>query len=284
MKIPKYWAKCTLVVESPNGETFKLTSWQWSDTGPEEAQERAAVRLNELVGKVMSETPLNSYGYGDRALREEIVQGYTNAAGQEHAVVTVNRYGALVLNTANVMFIDIDLDQSGPPFSLNALFKKLLGIRENTVQQDPLQGIAGWSNRNPGVGMRVYRTAAGLRVLMTNALFAPSQNETRDLLREFKCDPLYIQLCRVQDCFRARLTPKPWRCGMKMPPAHYPFDDTEQLMQFRDWAQRYELASLPYSVCQLVQTFGPTRVHPDIQPILDVHDRLTGVHSPHPLA
>jgi hypothetical protein len=30
-----------------------------------------------------------------------------------------------------------------------------------------------------------------------------------------RCDPDYIKLCRVQKCYRARLTPKPWRdkCG-----------------------------------------------------------------------
>ena len=31
-------------------------------------------------------------------------------------------------------------------------------------------------------------------------------------------DPPYRRLCRTQKCFLARLTPKPWRCGVAKPP------------------------------------------------------------------
>jgi len=30
-------------------------------------------------------------------------------------------------------------------------------------------------------------------------------------MRFLRSDPEYVKLCRIQECYRARLTPKPWR-------------------------------------------------------------------------
>ena len=61
--------------------------------------------------KVAAGEELNRYGYGERPLREEITQPVSSSAGSEIAVVTRNLYGALVLNTLNAMFIDIDFPE-----------------------------------------------------------------------------------------------------------------------------------------------------------------------------
>ncbi|MBI4674173.1 MAG: hypothetical protein HY741_21220 [Chloroflexi bacterium] len=283
MKVPKYWAKRVQSVEPPIGRNYKLVSWQWSDASLQDAQAQADARLDELIDKAMSGALLEQYSYSERPLREAITQSITNQSGRENAVVTRNRYGALVLNTADALFIDMDLPQSAPAAAMRALQRKL-GVRTSDPADASVERIAAWSSRHPELGLRVYHTAAGLRGLITNELFAPAQSETLDILRELESDPLYVRLCRAQDCFRARLTPKPWRCGMKMPPVRYPFDDIKQEMRFQEWERRYDRAIAAYAVCQFVNHFGPTQVHPDIQPILNLHDRVSGVDAARPLA
>ena len=283
MKIPKYWAKRVEVAKQPFGRAYKLVSWKWSDESIQHAQAQADARLAELVELVSSGVSLESYGYGERPLREEITQSIRDTAGRENAVVTRNRYGALVLNTANALFIDIDLDQNSASASPLGQVRRMLGKRASPADA-ALERIGAWSSRRPELGLRVYRTAAGLRGLITNERFSPAQNESLDILRELQSDPLYIRLCRAQDCFRARLTPKPWRCQMKMPPVQYPFDNVKQEIRFTEWAQRYDRASSAYAVCAFVKHFGPTQVHPDIQAILNLHDRMSGVDAARPLA
>ena len=51
--------------------------------------------------------------------------------------------------------------------------------------------------------MRVYRTAAGLRVLVTGAGAPPRSDRARELLTELSADPLYVELCATHDCYRA---------------------------------------------------------------------------------
>ena len=79
MKIPKYWAKSIQSVQQPNGRPYLLVIWQWSEASVGEAQRKADDRVRELVAdKVRAGQQLNRYGYGERPLREEIVQGVDN--------------------------------------------------------------------------------------------------------------------------------------------------------------------------------------------------------------
>lgn len=57
----------------------------------------------------------------------------------------------------------------------------------------------------------VYRTSAGFRLIVQGKGFTPGSPETRKLMRRFGADYLYATLCDAQKCFRARLTPKPYR-------------------------------------------------------------------------
>ena len=61
MKIPKYWAKETQSVISPDGKAFALTCWQWSDVSHMEAAQRAKTRLREIAGKVQRNATLQGY-------------------------------------------------------------------------------------------------------------------------------------------------------------------------------------------------------------------------------
>src|SRR5258708_17287312 len=73
-----------------------------------------------------------------------------------------------------------------------------------------VDGIQKVAARN-GLAVRVYKTAAGYRAMVVNAGFDPGSTRSEEVLKEFGADPLYVRLCKMQQSFRARLTPKPWR-------------------------------------------------------------------------
>jgi hypothetical protein len=146
---------------------FRAVIWQWSDASVGEAQHKAEDRVREIADKVRRGAQLNRYGYGERPLREEIVQGVDNASGREVAIVTRNLYGALVLNAANAMFIDIDFSDKNTSGSGGG-FEWGFGKRAPSQEDQHLERITSWASGHPDVGLRVYHTAAGLRCLITN--------------------------------------------------------------------------------------------------------------------
>jgi hypothetical protein len=73
--------------------------------------------------------------------------------------------------------------------------------------------IENWSRNHPEWGWRIYRTRAGLRLLATQGLVEADSDVADGVFEALGADPLYRKLCKTQKCFRARLTPKPWRCG-----------------------------------------------------------------------
>jgi hypothetical protein len=253
-----------------------------------EAAERAAAAVER--GR-----PPERYGYADRPLREEIVQEIGGANGPA-AIITRNAYGALVLNTSRVMFADVDYHPGMNPFtgdggaSLGETFSNLWGRLRGkppaatSARDERLLGQFGEAARSrPGLGIRVYRTAGGFRLLVTTETFNPLSDEAHELLSSFDSDTLYRRLCRVQECFRARLSAKFWRCGAEKPPSRFPWADAETEAEFRRWEQDYHAHANQYATCELVQTIGESSVHPDVAPILETHDRLT-MRSGAPLA
>ena len=284
MKIPKYWASRAQVVTQDDGTDLRLASWQWSDVSIEEAQQRADLRLASLALKVAAGEELNRYGYGERLLREEITQGISSSAGSEIAVVTRNLYGALVLNTLNAMFIDIDFPEKSLGTSPAGALQRMLGRQTPNIQEQYVQRIETWASRRPELGMRIYRTYGGLRCLVTNQLFDPGRPDSTDILQSLNSDPLYMRLCKAQECFRARLTPKPWRCEVDNPPSRYPWTNSGSEAIYRQWQHKYERASAQHAVCKFIKQIGPNVIHPDVAPILTLHDSATGATRELPLA
>ncbi len=172
------------------------------------------------------------------------------------------------------MFIDIDFPEKGLGGMAAGLLRGLFGAAPPKPEEAPLRLISAWAAQRPDVGLRIYRTLGGLRCLITNVPFHPAGSDAQAILSDLKSDPLYIRLCRAQECFRARLTPKPWRCGIKQPPPRYPWPDSPTEMRFRQWEQQYEAAARSYMTCRLIQEIGPRDVHPEIAPVLDLHDQL----------
>ena len=207
MKIPKFWAhsQAPNAIRQPGGKAYWVECWQWSDTSLAEAQQRADDKVRELVLKVQSGATLERYGYGEHPLREEMLQGIQTSAGREVGVVTHNKYGARVLNAASAMFIDVDFD-SGQGFSMARQVARVMTGQAANLLDAYVAPIRDWASQHPDVGLRLYRTAGGLRCLVTNQVFDPTSAESLQMLEAMGSDPLYVRLCRAQGCFRARLT------------------------------------------------------------------------------
>jgi hypothetical protein len=97
-------------------------------------------------------------------------------------------------------------------------------------------------------------------------------------------DSDFVSLCRIQNSFRARLTPKPWRCGSRRPPNMFPRQAAEARWRFSRWLSQYENACRDRATCRFLEHVGPAAVHDRIAPIVELHDRVTKAHIDLPLA
>jgi hypothetical protein len=105
----------------------------------------------------------------------------------------------------------------------------------------------------------------------------PEAEATIAMLARFDADPQYVRLCRVQKCFRARVSPKPWRCDCRRPPTRYPWDSAAQESAYREWELEYHERTRGFAACELIGTFGERTVHPRIQRVIELHDGLACV-------
>jgi hypothetical protein len=140
-----------------------------------------------------------------------------------------------------------------------------------------------FARRHPDLGVRVYRTAAGLRVLVTGASAPPSSDRARELLTELGSDPLYVELCSTHDSYRARLTPKPFRVGEHALPVSWPFTDDDTRTRYEEWVSEYDGRASGHAVCRLVSASGP-EAGPDEQRLVALHDARCRVGERLPLA
>lgn len=275
-RFPRYWAF---------GTSGRFFCWRGSGVSQEAAQQAADKRAAELkqLFESTGQRPPRAYAYGDRQLREPLLE----VVGE--SVVSRNLYGCAILNTPNVMFIDIDFPEFKKPGLLRRLFGKVTGpttLEEHgrVEQEAALARIDVWTRTHPQWGWRAYRTFAGLRLIATHALFTPGSAEVRRIFEELGADPLYSKLCDVQMSFRARLTPKPWRCGHRAPPVRWPWGSAENEQAFAQWQSAYTLASRGYATCSFVGSIGTTDLHPGVAGVVRFHDQATGATVNAPLA
>jgi len=100
-------------------------------------------------------------------------------------------------------------------------------------------------------------------------------DEAFTILQQLDSDPLYLALCRKQKCFRARITPKPWRISMGTPRCGFPLENDEQEIAFHEWLADYNARSAEYGVCEVVEQMGDPALHPEVDFLLGVHDHIT---------
>jgi len=282
MHFPKHW-----ITVCDQG----LRAWGWSDQDVAEATARAHERLARIKawlaqGKRTAVSP--RYGYADdRPLREEVVREFHAPEGALRAAITRNSYGCLVLNTADLLFVDVDAPEEKASGWLAGLF----GFRK----ADPAHGpeaflttlqtrVRDWVRERPDWGWRVYRTAGGVRLLATHAPFAPDHALCQTAFDALGADPLYRKLCATQKCFRARLTPKPWRCNLEKPRERWPWINAQAEAAFRKWEAKYSQAAERHATCKLMGQFGQPEFHPSLRELVALHDRTTRAGDNLPLA
>jgi len=278
--VPRHWAKAEGDATDLRHKRYRLQVWGWSNESAAEALAAARRRLVEVTARLASGVTGGPYLYGERPLREEIVRSLGEPGGPSEALVTRNRYGALVLNTAQVPFIDVDCPEPGALFRLFDFFTR----RRRVTPELALARIREACERRRRHAFRVYRTAAGFRVLVTDLLLDPRSAATQDLLADFSADPAFAKLCKLQGSFRARLTPKPWRLDLPLPPGQHPREERETQERFAAWRQEYEAASERHATCKFLETGGAGRPSGDARAIVEEHDRVSRATSGLPLA
>jgi len=257
------------------GRSGAFAVWRWSDSSIAEARRAAQAAAEQLAASFAAGRLSNRYGYGDRPMREPVLREMHDRWGKVTSVVTRNSYGCQVLNCAVALFVDVDFPPQKQKSGglLGGLFGRR-GAGADDPEKAAVARAAAWAQSNRGWNWRIYRTKAGLRLLATHALFDPADPVCERVFSAVDADPLYRRLCQTQKCFRARLTPKPWRCTVPHVPARWPFEDAAQERQFGDWDAQYAAACKTKATCRLLEK-GSGEVHAELQEMVALHDEMT---------
>lgn len=281
MHVPPYWAKAEHRFD-PTGRE-RLAAWRWSDTSLEEAGAAARARVAELVAAILAGEHPSKADYADRPMREERLSVHP-ASGEPFAIVTRNAQGAEVLNTARVPFLDLDFAHLPGPGLLGTLRRVLLGRAPPDDEPRALERVRRWLEGQRVARARVYRTRAGLRLLLLDRLLDPRGDEAQGLLRALGADPLYARLCRLQGCFRARLTPKARRLGLRRIPHEWPAAGAAEAEARARWLEAYREKATGFAACRLVLDHGTGAAHPEATRVRELHDRAAMGFGERPLA
>jgi hypothetical protein len=267
MRVFKYWTQLRDEAEW-NGKKLPISAFGGSDRSIDDAKTDAQSRLQRIVERIRTGRR-SEEGY-EADIREEPLERIDASN-----VITRNRYGVEVLNSTDHCFVDIDFLPGGCLWIL-------LGRKSREKQMaGTIEFLEKRANhpRMQGLALRIYETRSGLRVLVTGRNFAPAAPETQELMEFLRADWLYTALCRRQGCFRARLTPKPYRMKTRTMRFIYP-RSAEVDAEIEGWVREYNERSQQYATCRYLKTIG--QVVSD--PIITLHDDRTGAHSGRRLA
>lgn len=315
MIVPSYWAEARRQHRAA-GRQVTVRRFGWSMQSEADALAMAGARADDALRRVLAgdtslarrERRIPYNGADGVPIREEVLDR------QGDAVITRNAYGARCLNTPDTLFADIDFDAptSGRRLlvtigvllagalvlgvalddwrvaSLAAvlalLFSFPISKRAGAMLTAARGGPRASAERrirrflaaHPDWHLRTYETPAGLRVVAMHALFDPTSPEALAFFRAVGTDPTYVRMCQRQRCFRARLTPKPWRIGMdqhlRPRPGVWPINPQFLPMRAR-WVAEYEQRSRGYAACRYIEDLGASFTHPTARRVIELHDR-----------
>ena len=326
MIVPEHWAEAREQARH-KGRTITVRRYGWSDDSVEAAQAHAQSRAREALDAILRGEKLprrelrGNYGIAGVPIREQVV------ARLGEVVITRNSYGALCLNTPDVLFVDVDLDvrPTGlvlplPTLLVVAICAFVAGLlawhwvagvglamvgvyalnawqmRRKRAAFDQHGGAEGrsmarieeFSKAHPDWHLRLYGTPAGLRLLAMHRSFDPHEETVARMFAALHADHLYSVMCKVQHCFRARLTAKPWRVGITRrirPPVAAWSAEQANLPERLAWIADYEARAKGHAACRYLRSLGDTtRVDPKAEQVRALHDELSGAASGLPLA
>jgi hypothetical protein len=266
MKIYKYWTteKQMILID---GVEQQITCYGGSNSSIADAQLKAKEKAEKIKRKIKGEKHL--FDEYESEIREEILEII-----DDHAAITRNRYGAQVLNTEKLLILDIDKPRS----TFTDIFRKKDAAQDKLKIFDMVRKLA-FTSKYQDYGFRIYETYQGARVIVLGKDFDPRDRETSKMMNEFNCDGLYMTLCHKQNCFRARLTPKPYRMKMRRYKVQYPREEVDAAL--RQWLADYERESRNFSVCKFIEQAGARH---SLNNVVQLHDEITGTNFRQPLA
>lgn len=328
MIVPAYWAEARRTRHEPKRQVT-VRRFGWSEASQTDAQAMADRRADEALerkwqagrsgaGLVPAREPKVPYNGAEGVpIREEIVDR------QGETVLTRNSYGAVCLNTPNVLFVDIDHpspnDASGTLFAvlllcwlaawwltkaslwwvLTGYFAMLAAlmlfvghfrrtrIRSGWAEAKALERIRRFQAAHSEWRLRIYRTPLGLRVLALQRTFEPANPGISRIFDALRVDRAYRYMCERQRCFRARLTAKPWRIGitshLRPRPGVWPVA-ADRLPARKAWLAEYDRRAANYSACRFLEELGDGPIDPAAAAVRDLHDAQTRAMSELPLA
>ncbi len=325
MIVPRFWAEARLQQRDKKRQ-FTIRRFGWSDLSLEDAQvnaDRRAAEALQRIGageKLARREPKAAYNGAEGVpIREEIVDRH------QDIIITRNAYGAQCLNTPDVLFVDIDFERTpnrgtaagvGILLGLGALLagwtllSPVIGIvagltvwligyviaarltaialeKNGGVEQRARARIDRFIGTHPDWHLRIYRTPAGLRVLAMHRTFDPSEAAVTACFDALGADPIYQKMCMNQHCFRARVSPKPWRIGidahLRPRPGIWPVS-AERIPERRRWIDAYELACGSFASCSFVAALGSDVTTAKALLVQEIHDGLSKAHSGLPIA
>lgn len=325
MIVPAHWSEATVAADV-DGRRVRIKRFGWSDVDTAAAQRMANERAAEALARLQRgeqaeprepKVPYN--GAEGVPIREEIVRRVGDT------VITRNSYGALCLNTPDVLFADVDFEEPLPawggcllalslalvsgaalgelwgvfgwmagvvvgllvtPFvarSLALLWRVLSGGPERVA----LRRVERFAATIVGGRVELYRTPAGLRVLVAHTTYDPAGPEAAAVFSALHADRTYVAMCERQRCFRARVTAKPWRIGimdhMRPRPGVWPVHP-ERLGIRRRWLKHYDQKAVSFAACRHERTLGVGAEDPRVAPVRALHDELSRARTGLPIA
>ncbi|MGO1068682.1 hypothetical protein [Lysobacter sp. CA199] len=296
----------------------------WSDISLLEAQAMADARAREAFDRILAgaslpkRDPRVPYDAEGLPIREQIVER------DGDLVITRNSYGARCLNSPDVLFADVDFD--APKSAWNRYYflgALLVAVAVGAIARNLgvfliamifAVGIAiGLANRqgrrrhradggperrarapidafvaaHPDWHLRLYRTPNGFRLLAMHRVFDPLDPAVPEFFKAIGADTYYALLCQRQHCFRARLSPKPWRIGMseRMPPRTGVWPIAPEKRPERErWVAEYERKAEAYASCRFVEALGSRDYVSATQAVQRMHDTMCRAETTLPLA
>ena len=259
MKTFRYWVRheCQLIID---GTGTKVVFIGGSDVSEQDAKHTALKKAEAVQRKINGDK--KQFEEYEVEIREEQIERINTSA-----VITRNRYGAHVLNVENQMILDVD---DPPRSSLFDLFQK----KTEDWKLDRLAGAVEKLSRKLNdslIGFRIYKTCKGFRVIVTGREMLPGDRMARLISKSLNVDELYWFLCKRQNCYRARLTPKPHRIKYKAIRIRLA-DSLDRREEILSWEKGYLEKSRNYSVCKYIKTVGNDMRNS----LISLHDHYTG--------
>ena len=125
----------------------------------------------------------DQYGYNDRPLMEEIIESVNNNVDECNNIITRNRYGALILNSTELLILDIDYK-----IQKRSLISRLFGHKSEESEENQLNHLKKQLMTFPEISFRIYKTAAGFRAIATNRVFHPLSDKIKRLMQAINID------------------------------------------------------------------------------------------------